>query len=116
MPQLNEFEALAQNSVDLKCKYLKKTYVKGISNGPQVEERIYRGIFRNGFTMAGSLDMDQVLDALKMLLKTHITHNHYVKLIAYNDVTDEVMIIAKKGVYVNNIIVGSIETVNEPSI
>lgn len=60
--------------------------------------------------------MDQVLSVLNILLKNHITHNHHVKRIAYNAVTDDVMIIAETGVLVNDDIVGSIEKVNEPKI
>lgn len=92
---------------------MKTAYVNSISEEPKVAERIYRGILKTGFSTTGSLDVDQVFDVLNSFLKSHITCNHHVKTHANNVVTDEVMVVAKPGVHVNDYIVGSIEKVKE---
>lgn len=46
--------------------------------------------------------MYRVLSVFNSLLKSEITHNSHVKRISYNEVTDEVIVIAETGAYVND--------------
>lgn len=106
--ELHNFEDHAPNTLDVEWKYLNNGYDKDRTEGPHVEERIYRCIFRSDFSTTGTLDMNQVHDFLNTLIKSNLNHNHHVKRISYNTVPDDAMIIAETGVYANDDIVGTI--------
>lgn len=92
---LTDFDSFARRTPDIELKFMKKKFVNDIAEGPELEERVYKGSFDLGNSIGSRLCVNKILSVVNKLLKIHITHNHHVKRIVYNDVTDEIMIVTE---------------------
>lgn len=89
------YDDLARLKVDGNLHYLGEhtATCKWSEGSRKPEERIYRRGLPDGYHIP--LEIDQTIAIINKLLKTYITHEHDVKRFVYNDVTDQILVIAE---------------------